>query len=131
MNLHGAVRGIIGAVNPDLFVSWQVSTGYTVAANGAQSPTYAAAVTVRAQVQPVSGGDLRHTDMLGLQGVMRSVYLYGSADGVIRSAAKGGDLLIFPRVPGGTPVVWLVTEVIETWPDWCHVIVTLQTDVAA
>jgi len=40
----------------------------------------------------------------------------------VRPLAKGGDLLDF----GGQ--TWLVTAVLETWPDWCKVGVTLQLD---
>lgn len=42
MNLHGIVRGAIVTVNPDVPVAVRISTGYTIAAGGTRTPTYAA-----------------------------------------------------------------------------------------
>jgi hypothetical protein len=131
MNLHGIVRGAISAVNPDRAITWQVSTGNTVGASGKQSPSYAAPVTIpRAQIQPVSGDALQFVNNLQQQGVYRSVYAYGDIEGIVRPELKGGDLLNFAMVLGGTVRPWLVVHVVETWtPDaagWCHVVVALQ-----
>jgi hypothetical protein len=63
---------------------------------------------------------------LNIQGVMRSVYLYGNIQGVVRVDQKGGDILQFPETTCGEIKNWKVVNVIETWEDWCHVIVTLQ-----
>ena len=63
-----------------------------------------------------------------MTGVMRSVYMYGNAAGVVRADNIGGDILIFPEIPNGSNRNWLITQVVETWSDWCHVIVTLQQD---
>ena len=41
---------------------------------------------------------------------------------------QGGDLLVFPEVDGAPARTWLVADVVETWPDWCHVLATLQVD---
>ena len=128
MNLHGLVRGAITAVNPDLIIPWLVSTGSTTAAGGKQTPTYAAPVNVGAQVQAVTGQDLKKYNFLQAQGIYRAVYMYGNVQGINRVAAKGGDLLKFAEVPGGTVRTWLVRAVDETWPDWCRVIVSLQLD---
>jgi hypothetical protein len=130
MNLHGIVRGAIGTVNPDQAVTYRASTGYSTGADGTRTPTYAADVTVSAQVQALSGQDLKHTDFLNIQGVKRAVYLFGNTQGVVRPDVKGGDLLVFPQALGGTPQTWLVVVVLETWnPDrlgWCKVGVVLQ-----
>jgi hypothetical protein len=132
LNLHGLVRGAIGAVNPDVTGQWLVSTGYTQDASYAQVPAYADPLDVQMQVQPMTGKDLSHPSMLNVQGVKRSVYLYGNGQGVVRVDAKGGDLLKFPQVQGGQVYTWLVVAVLETWtPDaagWCKVGVVLQTD---
>lgn len=128
MNLHGMVRGVVGAVNPDIAATWERSTGYTTTTDFKQAPSYAAPVTVRAQVQALSGGDVTRLEAAGvsMQAVMRKVYLYGNVSGIVRDDQQGGDLLHFPLVPGGSVKTWLVVNVLEAWPDWCSVAVALQ-----
>ncbi|MBI1213625.1 MAG: hypothetical protein GC190_19375 [Alphaproteobacteria bacterium] len=121
MNLHDAVSGAISAVNPPETVSWVQSTGYTIAPTGKQVPQYADPVDLSAQVQPLSTKDLRQIEGLNLQGTLCKAYFYGEIDAIIRGASKGGDLI---TRPDGTR--WLVTTVLEQWPDWCAVVLTLQ-----
>lgn len=129
LNLHAAVRGAISSVNGDIQAVILRSQGYSTDADGSQRPKYLAAQNVTVQVQPLSGGALKHADYLNLQGVLRSVYLFGDTQGVIRPLYKGGDLLQFSEYPGQPLSTWLITEVLETWaPGWSHVIATLQTD---
>lgn len=126
MNLHGIVRGAIGSVNPDVEVRFLRSVGYSSGAGGRRIPQYASLRTVKAQVQALSSRELRHLAAQNIQGVMRSVYLYGDVEGVVRVNQRGGDLLQFAPVPGDPIADWLVVEVFETWPDWCRVAVCLQ-----
>lgn len=127
MNLHGIVRGAITTVNPDIIAHWKQSTGSTSNADYTRVPTYAES-DIPVQVQAVGGTTLQKIEYLNLQGVMRSVYCYGNKQGVNRVDVQGGDLLQFPEVPGGDVRTWLVAAVVETWPDWCHVVATLQVD---
>lgn len=128
MNLHGTVRGAITSVNPDAIIQWQASTGPSVAPGGRATAMFAAAVNVRAQIQPVGTGDIKKYGFLQQQGIYRAVYLYGAVGGIDRVMAKGGDLLQFPAVAGQTARTWLVKAVDEQWPDWCRVIVSGQLD---
>lgn len=130
MNLHGIVRGVIPSVNPDTDIIWQQSNGNTVNAAFKPTPGYAADQPVRGNVQALTGKDLRHPALQNIQGVVRGVYLFGNVQGVVRPDAKGGDLLVFPQMRGGTPQTWLVVAVLETWGvdggGWCKVAVNLQ-----
>lgn len=130
MNLHAIVRGAISAVNPDRLITWRSNTGYTTSASGARVPNYTDFTSVQAQIQSLSGKDLQHPSLLNVQGVARAVYMFGNVQGVVRPDAKGGDLLVFSQVQGGTPQTWLVAGVLETWtPDvagWCKLGVVLQ-----
>lgn len=131
MNLHGIVRPIINAVNPDILGTWRESDGtYTTSAGGVRVPNYTDHINVPMQVQAMSGRDLQHPHMLNVQGVVRSVYLFSNVQGTVRPDAKGGDLLVFPQNRGGPMRTWLVAAVLETWtPDalgWCKVGVALQ-----
>lgn len=130
MNLHGIVRGAITSVNPDVMCPFYVSTGSATDANFKPSPTYAAPVNVPCQIQALSARELAHEAFLNIQGLKRGVYMYGNTQGVDRSNVKGGDLIRFAQVPGGTIQTWLVVVVFETWPDWSKVGVVLQIDKA-
>lgn len=131
LNLHAIVRGAINTVNPDLAGFYYASNGYATNTAGARTPAYIK-TPMQLQVQALSGRDLKHEDFMNMQGVKRSVYMFGNTVGVDRPDVKGGDLLSFPQVSGGTPQLWLVVVVLESWsPDpasWCKVGVVLQTD---
>lgn len=129
MNLHGIVAGAVGAVNPMIVATILESDGYTIAATGKQVPAYKAPVSVKVQVQALEFGDLRQLEAMNVQGERRAVYIYGSEwNGISRIDERGGDLLIFPERPGADPRTWLVAVVLEKWPDWVKVAVTLQND---
>lgn len=127
MNLRSLVNGYTQLTNPNILINWIQSTGYITDSAGKRTPT-TLTLSVRAQIQALSTTDLQHTDGLNITGVMRSVYMYGNAAGVVRADNIGGDILIFPEIPNGSNRNWLITQVCETWSDWCRVIVTLQQD---
>jgi hypothetical protein len=127
--MHGVVRSVIPAVNPDITVNLKQSTGYTTNDDGAQVPSYATPVPVRAQIQALSGKDLRQIDGLNLQGSLAAFYLYGAISGVVRASKEGGDLITVAS--GAYAGTWLVTITLEQWSDggpasWCKVCGTLQ-----
>lgn len=67
-----------------------------------------------------------YLDSLNVQGVRRTVYLTGNVMAIVRVDRRGGDLIVFDDgvlVEGNT---WLAAQVIEAWPDWCRVCITLQ-----
>jgi hypothetical protein len=119
LNLHGIVSGAIGVVNPPVMGTLQRSSGYTTAADGTRTPTYAT-TTLSLQVQAMSGQDLRQVEGMNIEGEMRKVYTYGRIDGALRADRKGGDILTFNAQR------WLVVQVVEQWPDWAFVIVARQ-----
>lgn len=110
MNLHRIVSGAIGAVNPRILVSVQISLGDTVNADYTTTPKFAPAVMVLAQVQPITWRDLQQMEGLNLQGTRKAIYLNGQIDGLVRPTNQGGDLITFPD---GT--VWLVAMILEGW----------------
>jgi hypothetical protein len=146
LNLHSTVRAAIQTVNRDITAAYLSSTGYTTNSAGKQIPAYAAPVNVQIQVQPPSGGDLRHMEYLNVQGVTRVVFLYSDPEAIDRVNARGGDLFQFPQFSGDPVDNWLVVEVRESWDvgtnntpqsslpsyiptsGWTKLIVVLQTD---
>lgn len=129
MNLHGIVRGAITSVNPDINATLLRSNGYTTDEAGMQVPEFLR-FNGKIQVQGVSASDMRNTDYLNIQGVLRAVYLRGNWAGVVRADKKGGDILKFAQVPGTAIQDWKIVAVKETWPDWSSVIVWLQATTA-
>lgn len=129
MNMHNVVRSVITTVSPDILVLWRQSNGYTTSADGRPLPQYTDVPNLRAQVQAQISESMNHVDFISQQGVYRDVYMYGDVEAINRPNAIGGDLLVFPEVPGGPNMAWLVRLVCETWPEWCKVSVALQVDV--
>lgn len=121
MNLHNFVSGAISVVNPLVAILVQVSSGSTTNAAGQRVPVYANGVYVYGQVQALTYNNIMQVSSLNIQGVQRAIYIKGRIDGLIRENKKGGDLI---TTPDGN--VWLTTLVLEYWPDWCKVAVTLQ-----
>lgn len=121
MNLHQLVSGAIATVNPFTTATIQASAGSTTNPDGSRSPSYAAPVTASVQKQALTQQDIYQLEGLGIQGVHTKIYLNGNWSGIIRADQKGGDII---TLADGT--IWLVTAVLEQWPDWTAVAVTRQ-----
>lgn len=122
MNLHGMVRGVIQSVNPDIPVTVYPSAGSTENDAGRPVPAYGTPIATTGQKQPLSGRDIERFNQQNIQGVTCKMHLNGNYEGLFRVLGKGGDLLEF----GGQK--YLVSSVMERWPDWCCVALTLQLD---
>jgi hypothetical protein len=120
VDLLGLTSGAVGVVNPFETVAVSESTGYALNPDGSQSPAYTTD-TIQAQIQALTGKDLRQIESMNLQGTLRRMYFEGEVDAIIRMLNKGGDLVT--RSDG---TIWKVTTQLEQWPDWCAVVVTLQ-----
>jgi len=125
MEIRGIANSATSSINDNQIIVWQQNKGYTTDATGHRTPLITN-VSIKAQIQAVSAQALKHIDALNIQGVMRSVYMFGNVQGVVRADQKGGDILQFPQVKGGQVKNWLVIDVAETWPTWAHVVVVLQ-----
>lgn len=133
LNLHGIVRGAITAINPDIIGQWLESTGSTVGADFRPVPAWSYHNGVALQVQMLTGKELQHPALISVQGVKRSVYMFGTVQGVSKPQVKGGDMLQFRMVDGGPLLRWLVVTELEQWNPagaWSKVAVTLQVDPA-
>ena len=121
MNLHSIASSLIGAVNPPQQVVVKLSTGSSIDPSGRQVPSYAPDLIITAQVQSLTAKDIRQVERLNLQNVQNTIYLNGQLNAIVRSLNKGGDLVVL-----GDGTVYLVVAVLEQWPDWVKVAVTLQ-----
>ncbi|BEH73314.1 hypothetical protein GBS0709_24310 [Edwardsiella tarda] len=120
MNIRSVANRAIQRVNPNVPAILKKYAGYDVLPGRKRVPKYLPDQNVTVQLQPLSKGDLQHVDGLNIQGLVKSIHVYGNYFSVQRELEQGGDLfLIDDRV-------WLVVEPIELWPDWCRLIVCLQ-----
>ncbi len=124
MNLHSIASQAISAVNPMIAITTQLSGGYVTNPDGSQVPLYTDGTTT-GQVQSLTASDLKKLEGLNIQNVEQKVYLNGNFEGAFRQLGLGGDLLIFSYGSAGSQT-YLVTAVLERWPDWCCVGVTMQ-----
>jgi hypothetical protein len=110
MDLHRIVGPCVAAVSPWVIASVQISTGYTTAADGKRTPSYAKARDMRVQRQPLQYKDLMQISGLNLNGEKCALYVDGNWKGVSRADQRGGDLITFRD---GS--VWLVVLPLEDW----------------
>ena len=136
MNLFALASPVVSIVNSPVVGRLVRHTGYTTAANGKRTPSYASPETLAMQVQALSGPELALVEGLNIQGVKRAVHLPGDVRGVDRQNGTGGDLITFGtagNIPAGLRgTTWLVTIVLETWDSagWCRVAITKQVNAA-
>jgi hypothetical protein len=120
MNLHGIARAWIPRVNPETPGLIRRSAGFTMGPGARQVPQYEPDAPALFQVQGLSQKELLQIDSINRQGILCSVYVGGNYYGVQRANQKGSDLFLFN---GQT---WKVITVLEAWPDWCKVALSLQ-----
>lgn len=125
INIRGIANAAIQTVNPDVTVTVRRSAGSTSYPGGVRTPNYTDSSGV-VQVQALAYGDIRQLDSLNIQGTRRAIYVTGPLFGLIRAAQKGGDILVF--APGTLPEgdTWLCVHVLENWPTWTKIAITLQ-----
>lgn len=123
MNLHQIASGMIGIVNPFRQVQIRrAAPGYTTHPDGSREANYEL-LSGPAQIQSLSSDELRLLSDMGInvQANRQSIFINGTWSGIVRADETGGDVFLFDGYE------WLVTMVAEQWPDWCKVIVTMQS----
>lgn len=127
INVRPAANAAIQVINKNVLAELWQSTGSTQAPSGKPTPTYSK-TPIKVQAQALSFSDLQQLDSLNIQGVRRAIYASAQVMSVVRVQQKGGDLIVFPSgtFPEGT--TWLAAHVLERWPTWCKVAITLQVD---
>ncbi|CNI67460.1 Uncharacterised protein [Yersinia massiliensis] len=119
MNLHQIASGLIGQVNPFIDGTIKVYSGENEDAAGKVSPNYVEK-QVTGQLQPLAWKDLKHLDGMNITGVEKKFYVNGNFSAISRPGISGGDLLVIGSQ------VWMIRTVLELWPDWCSLGLTLQ-----
>jgi hypothetical protein len=99
--------------------TYQINKAQTVA-----SEAMSTSLILTGQVQPMTWRDLQMVEGVNLGGVRWKIYLFGEVDGIVRPEKKGGDLITIST--GRHQGVWLVTQVLEQFPDWVCAAIVLQ-----
>ncbi len=124
LNLHDSVRGAIQGVNEDQAGTVYVSTG-SAPVRGIPQPSFNA---VAAQLQLQA---LAHSRLLSLRGALyaesrETVYAYGNFSDLDRPDQIGSGVIQV----ASTGQFYMIVQVVEWWPGWCHLEVTRQLNAA-
>lgn len=120
MDLFGIANNVADVVNQNTGIIYYQSNGFTIGAGAKQIPAYLDGVDGFGNIQALDAIDLKHMEGMNIQGVVRAIYVYGDAAGVIRPDTRGGDLI---NVCGQA---WLVKMVLEHWSTWVKAAIQYQ-----
>lgn len=125
MSLRAIANGAITAVNPNIPAVLKLNSGYTTDASGARAAAYSEHPVV-IQTQNLGTQDLALFDSLAQQGSLLYAYVTGQFHGLRRQSGQGADKLVFAAYGETETTEWLVKQVVESWPDWCKVLLWRQ-----
>jgi len=108
-------------VNPNMEVTLEVNTGYTVNDYGEQVPSFISE-PIEVQAQSLSSTEKYNLDMINKQGEFISIYAYGDINGIRRWLQKGSSRFVFPAYGEEEPAIWNVEQVAESFATWTRVI---------
>lgn len=125
MNLRGIANSITRSVNPNVHAVLRQNIGYTTNDSGERVSSFVEKSVV-VQLQTLSSQDLQLFDGLAQQGELIYAYVSAQFYGLQREQATGADKLVFARWGENEPHEWLVKQVVESWADWCKVLLWRQ-----
>lgn len=120
MDLNSIANLTAEVVNPNVAVTVQASTGYTIGAGLKQVPSYAAAVSGYAQLQEITSMELKHLEGMNIQGDIQTIYIRGTLSAALRPTGQGGDLVTIGSQ------TWLNVKTLEQWPLWAKAAIVRQ-----
>lgn len=130
INLRAMANSITSAINPNIPAVLKRSIGYVTDDAGVRVNTFTEQNIV-IQSQSMTSKELQLVESLGLQGYTRAVHLNGNIEGLRRHVEQGADILTFKQHDDAEPMDWLVVQVMESWPNWCRVLLCRQAKVPA
>lgn len=108
-------------VNPNMMVTLEVNTGFTVDDYGQQIPSFESQ-SIEIQAQSLTSTEKYNLDLSNRQGEFISIYAFGAIDGIRRWLQKGSSKFIFPAYGEESPAIWMVDKVGESFATWTRVI---------
>ncbi|MDG6346390.1 hypothetical protein [Glaesserella parasuis] len=126
MNLRSIVNQHITTINPNIQATLKLNTGYETSDTGKRVSKFEE-FEVSIQAQSMSTQDLSLFDTLAQQGQMLNVYVSGQIHALRRISNQGADKLVFKAFGEESESEWLIKSVLESFPNWCKVVVWRQT----
>lgn len=123
MNLHEIASSCINAINPFQTITITPRGAYTVNEYGEASSTEGTSYQVQADVQPVSGEDIKFINNYNQSTIYKGFWVSADPHGLNRPLAKGGDKVEWN---GQT---YYVVNMPEDWYQtcgWSHFVGALQ-----
>lgn len=130
INLRVMANSVTSVINPNIPAVLKRSIGYVTDDAGVRVNTFMEQNIV-IQSQSMTSKELQLVESLGLQGYTRAVHLNGNIEGLRRHVEQGADILTFKQHDDAEPMDWLVVQVMESWPNWCRVLLCRQAKVPA
>ncbi|WP_432784681.1 hypothetical protein AAEX37_01958 [Oligella sp. MSHR50489EDL] len=125
MNLRQIANSITSGVNPNIEAIMRINTGFVVDDAGEQVASFIEEPVV-IQTQSLSTKDLEHLNLVAQQGQFLYAYTNGRVSALRRALGKGSERLIFKPYGENAVVEWVVTQVIESYPNWVRVLLWRQ-----
>ena len=125
MNLSGLANSVISGVNPNQKAVLKINTGSTVDDSGKVNPCFTEQ-PITIQPQSLSTADLDHLNLINQQGQFMYAYITGQISAIRRSQGKGAEHVMFTAYGENEPSDWVVKQVVESYPQWCKVLLWRQ-----
>lgn len=125
MNLRAMANSAVVSVNGNISATLKVNDGYETTPAGDQIPKYSEQ-TIIIQTQSLETQDLEHLNLMNQQGQFIYAYANGRISALRRSLGKGSEQLIFKPYGEDDDVIWNVSRVIESYPEWVKVLLWRQ-----
>lgn len=127
MNLRAIANNAIVAVNPNIKATLELQSSYITDDTGKRIAQPAELVIVELQTQALNTQERQQIDGgLLQQGEYLSAYITGQLYALRRITGQGAERLYFARYGDDKPCYWLITSIVESWQDWCKVIICKQ-----
>ncbi len=126
MNLHGIASRYVSKVNPLVQAELYVNMGWIEGRGAKRIAQWAPPIIRTMQIQALDSSDTTHNDEMNTSISTHRIYVYGVLNDLTRANQLGGDKIqiLTGRQAGA---VFLVTSILEQWPDWVCALATLQT----
>lgn len=122
LRVRAIANSMTVAVNENVTATIKTSTGYTIAPDGTQIPSYAVSTRVL-QLQSMESDDLEHFGFANQQGMFMIAYGNEMVGVIDRDTQLGNTLIETPKYGSDLVGTWQVMKIAESYNDWVKFII--------